>query len=353
MRRLFMQDTESPRTLGQLAVLAVGVIVSLVIVDFAVGQIMPRITIEPPFILRFQNVQGVEKLWSFDEAGIQPIVFTGSSQLHMGISPHVFNDRVEAITGQQVNSVNVSLFGSVAAIQRKLIQNLIIPNHPKLIFYGIEMRALLPAAQAAWMVDFTNRSLGYALSTSSAAERELQVWLLRHSNLFRYRDNFNEWLTAKRALNTLGYAPNTVDDLGHFKDPAIGPRDPISIKGPFVPFATNDVTNQIISDIGNECRQSGVQCILLNMPLHAMAYDYISDADEAMYKTVLNEAGLSIWDFNTEACRNVLGDESFYNLNHLNAGGATLFSQMVADVYANVFDDVPVNGDAACAVISP
>ncbi len=353
MHRLFMQDSESPRTIDKLLMLIVGIILTLIVVDFALGIILPRLTIEPPFILRLQNVQGVERLWAFEEAGIKPIVFTGSSQLHMGLSPHDFNAEVEATTGQSVNSVNLSLFGSVAAIQRNLIQNLIIPNHPQLIFYGIEMRALLPKSQAAWMVDFTNRSLGYALSSSSSIEREGMVWLLRHSNLFRYRDNLHEWLTGKRAVDQLGYAPDTVDDLGHFRDPTIYERDPISIKGPFVPFSTDDATNQIMMGIGSTCKQSGVQCILLNMPLHEMAYQYITDADEAMYNTVLKEAALPIWDFNTKDCRDALGDASFYNLNHLNAAGAVKFSQMVADVYASVFYDVPVEGDARCAVINP
>ncbi len=353
MRHLFIQDSESPRTISKLLVLILGVFICLIVIDRAFGRILPRLTIEPPFILRLQNVQGVERLWSMNAANIKPVVFTGSSEMHMGISPHVFNDQLQAKTGQVVNSVNVSIWGSVAIIQHDLIPNLLVPNHPQIVIYGVEMRALLPAAQNGIEAnDFWNKPLGYAVASPSSLERNILYWLMQNSNLFRYRDNLREWLTTKREINQIGYSETAVDDLGYFYEPGFLDRDPDVITKEFVPFTESEQTQQLMTDIGATCKQNGVQCILLNLPLHEMAYQYIKPEDAAAYQSVLKKAGLPIWDFDTEKCRSALGDNSFFNLNHLNAAGAEIFSKWVADVYAQVFFKQPVQGDATCAELN-
>lgn len=353
MRGLFIQDTESSRTIPKVLILLLGIFVCLIIADRAFGLILPRLTIEPPFILRLQNVQGVERLWNMNAANIKPVVFTGSSEMHMGISPHVFNDQLKATTGQTVDSVNVSVWGSVANIQHDLIPNLIVPNHPQVVIYGVEMRALLPAAQNGIEAnDFWNKPLGYAVASSSSLERNILYWLMQNSNIVRYRDNVREWLTTKREINQIGYSETAVDDLGYFYQDGILDRNPKVITDEFVPFSVTDQTRQLMADIGTTCNQEGVQCVLLNLPLHEMAYQYIKPEDETAYQSVLKAAGLPIWDFDTEKCRTLLGDASFYNPNHLNAAGAEIFSKWVADVYAQAFFNQPVQGDAVCAKLS-
>ncbi len=352
MHRVFIQDSEPPRTISKLLLLILVVFICLIGIDRIFGRIIPRLTIEPPFILRFQNVQGVERLWTFSEAGIKPIVFVGSSQLHMGISPHVFNDRIKLVSGKDVNSLDISLWGGLISSEHELITNLIIPHHPQVMIYGIEMQALMPRLQNGLGVqDFRNKPLGYAVSASSPLERNILLWLLQHSNLMRYRDNVREWLTGIREIDHLGYVPTMVDDLGHFIDPTISDRDPVTITAGFTPFSVTDYTRGLIVDIGSSCKQNNVQCILLNMPLHPSAYQYITPADETIYHEVLREAGLPIWDFNTKECREMLEDSSFYNLNHLNASGAERLSPMVADVYAHVFFNLPIDGNAKCATL--
>ncbi len=354
MRRSFIFSSETPRTVRKLLTLVVSVAVILLIIDWLIGRMIPYITSEPPFILRFVNVPGVEALWDFSEAGIQPIVFTGSSQTYTGISPHVFDERLKVISQQDVNSVNVSVLGSVVTVERDFIRNLIIPNHPKIILYGIEMRALKSESQDEdyYLVsDFRNKALGYAVSQRSAIGRDVLIWLLKHSNLMRYRDNFHEWFSGIRPINGGEDLLTKVDDLGFGPFSSKVGKSEANIKNQFVPFTVDQATRQKLIDIRTNCQESGVQCILLNTPLHRLAYSYITPDEEALYQSVLLEAKLPIWDFNTEACRVLLGDASFFNLNHLNANGAEKFSQMIADVYGEIFFKVPISGDATCAVV--
>ncbi len=355
MLRSFIRDSEPRRTVRKLVTLLLSVLFMLVASDWIFGRLVPYITREQPFILRYENVPGVQALWDFSEKGIKPIVFTGSSQLYTGMSPHLFIDHIKAITGQDIHAVNVSVFGSVATIQRDLIRNLIIPNHPQIIIYGIEMRALVPAAQdenSYFVSDFRNKSVGYAVSRSSALETNVLLWLLQHSTIAKYRDNIREWLTGTRLINQVETGSSPSDDLGYAPFPNTFSQNAGNITTQFLPFTATDTTQQMMIDIGNICRQNGVSCILLNMPLHQLSYQYISAAEEALYQTLLKKAGLPIWDFDTESCRNLLGDTAFYNLNHLNSNGAEIFSGLVADVYAKVFYDVDITSDARCALMT-
>ena len=352
MHPLFISSSDATRTLRKVAFTLLAVAVLLVVLDQSVGVLIRRISNEPPFILRQQNVSGVQALWRIEDQGVAPIIFTGSSQGHMAFSPHVFNDQVTVLTGQTVQSVNVSVWGSVLTIQRDLIRNLMLPAHPKAIFYGIEMRAALPEAQKGDAVkDFRNKPLGYAL-TASTAERDLLLWLLRHSNLFLYRDNLRDWLTGTRAINDVGYDMSSVDDLGYFRDPTVSIRDPASITTNFIPFTMDAPTRQILVDIKTSCDQVQTVCILLNLPLHEQSYQYISAAEEALYQDLLHGVGLPIWDFNTPACRTALGDASYYNLNHLNAAGAEKLSTWIAAVYVRTQIGQPAADASTCAVIS-
>lgn len=357
MRRLFMRDSESPRTLRQLGMLVGLILAALLLSDWLLGRILPYLTTEPPFILRPVNVAGVEALWRANEAGIQPVVFTGSSQVYTGVSPHQFDDRIKMVSGQGVQAVNVSILGAVVPIQRDLIRNLFIPNHAQVILYGIEMRAFKTESlrdDYFLLEDFRNKSLGYAVTYAAPTERAIMLWLLQHSNWARYRDNINEWLSGERAINQqINLSDGTADDRGFAPFPNTSSLNTTNISTQFIPFSVTDEARQLLSNIRSDCEQSGVPCILLNMPIHYEAYTLISEAEEAQYRQLIEAAGLPIWDFNTIACRTVLGDTAFFNVNHLNANGAGVFSRLIADVYANVFYDVPIEGDAACATIIP
>jgi hypothetical protein len=344
------------RPLRKLLMTVTLVIIILVMSDWLLGRLVPYITAEPPFILHLENVPGVEALWSITEAGFNPVVFTGSSQTYSGISPHVFNERIKAISGQDVKSVDVTISGSVIAIQRDLIRNFIIPNKPQAVFYALEMRALRTDSQDEKeniaVSDFRNEALGYAISQPSEIIRDGLIGLLKHSNWIRYRDNLHEWVTGTRGINQGQYFQITIDDLGYVSSNSPFKPNPDIIQTQFIPFAASDVVQQALQDIGQNCRQTGTTCILLNMPIHEDAYQYITTQEETVYKGLIKEANLPIWDFNTSECRLIFGDDAFLDLNHLNATGAKQFTEMIADVYAKTFL-ASVSSNTICGTISP
>lgn len=203
-----------------------------------------------------------------------------------------------------------------------------------------------------WEALFHESALGYALNLPPGLEQTVQLWLMRHSTLVRYRYNVRDWLTGLRAKDNLTQVP---DDLG-FTAIVQNYRKDTSNLSEFIPFVPRQELSAEVTTIGLDCQQHSIRCIVVNMPLHPDIYDYITPQDEARYRALLSQATrqghLYLWDFNTPACRNQLvALNAFFDINHLNKQGAALFSQALAVVYVRevLHQSVVSNVDAGLA----
>jgi len=119
---------------------------------------------------------------------------------------------------------------------------------------------------------------------------------------------------------------------------------------------------EALQDTLAACQHSATRCILVNMPLHPGAYQVIPVQDEAAYRGLLagvaGITGITIWDINTPACRAYLGEDSFFDLGHLNVLGAERFTTILAQLYSRRIAQraswyLWVDSAADCAQISP
>lgn len=336
MSRLFISGSKSPGTLRPL-LLTLGISTLLLfLLDQSAAPIMIRLFGPPANLFgEDHNLPGVETLWQIQDTGLHPIVFTGSSEMQLGISPHLFDNQMQALTGVSTLSVNVSFVGASPIITRDVMKSLILPAKPPVVIYGIEMRALHETARQ-WITLLANAPMGFALSLQPGIEQETIFWLGRHSAFFRYRDNVRNWLNG----GATGNAVLVSDDRGFIEVQGQGNFVAATgiFRGQVTPFQTDDDMRRAFDEIGSLCRQSEIKCIVVNMPLHRLAYNYFTPADESAYRKLLlsmtMDNKLPLWDFDTAICRSYLGDESFYDLNHLNGVGATKLTQAMANLYA-------------------
>src|SRR5437762_2336405 len=133
MRHLFIPASNTPRTLKHLLITLIALAITIILTDRLFSAVIPRITTEPPYITRFQNVNGIQSFWKFLDEGIKPVVFTGSSTLHVALSPHLFDEQVKKITGQSLSSVNMSFWSSIVVISRDVIEKFLLPSRVKVI----------------------------------------------------------------------------------------------------------------------------------------------------------------------------------------------------------------------------
>lgn len=131
MRPLFTSNSDAPRSLKRVALAVLMAVAALVLCDGISSLVIHWITREPPELLPIvTDTVGIDALWRFKDAGLSPVVFTGSSQTTFGISPHTFEDTTATLIGQVVPSVNIGIPTSDTIMLGQLIRSLIIPQAP-------------------------------------------------------------------------------------------------------------------------------------------------------------------------------------------------------------------------------
>ena len=250
--------------------------------------------------------------------------------------PIVFEQRVKSLSDQEVNAVNLSVLGATTTISHDIFRSLLVPHQVHTIFYGIEMRALRSGEDAThWMQTFHDAPLGYTLPRQPGLEQSVLLWLMEHSTLVQYRTNIRDWLSGQFPVDD---PLSMIDIRGKWLLDGIHSRDSQVIRDQFVPFQTDNDLKSGLEAIFSICQQPEMRCFILNMPLHEAAHQYIPPQDMSAYKNLLltlaSRAHLQVWDFDTAACFESLGDSAFFDLNHLNNSGAQKFTEWLAALYA-------------------
>jgi hypothetical protein len=292
---------------------------------------------------------GIDQFWKLLDAGITPIVFSGSSTLLTALSPHTFDEQVAVRSNSAVTSVNISLVGSRPLLSSVLSKNVIFPEHPSIFFYGIELRALNDDTDDSIRLA---SPLGYSLAQESALSRTLLLLLLRRSGFIRYRNFIQGWLATGQLP---GYSPTT-DDPGFISLTGM-------LKGREYEYATqrwpfpkaSSLQHEALKQMAIECRQQQVPCIFIGMPMSAESYKHILPQDSENYreelKLIVKDTQIPIWNFDTPECRDLFDSTLFMDTVHLNNNGASVFSSMMATLYVERIEQHPTDNNAGTSCV--
>ncbi|MEP7289646.1 MAG: hypothetical protein ABI947_28175 [Chloroflexota bacterium] len=349
-----MSGSNRPVTVWRLLLTLLCLAIVLVVCDPIVGLLARRFYPEPPYILLdLPSFYGLDRFWQMTDAGQKPIVFTGSSMVFHGVSPHVFDSSIATLTGKSVVSVDVGVTGQTSDIARDLVQNIFIPKGASAIFYTTEMRAY---AARITLASYQRSPLGYIMQFEPGLRKTLGLWLLQHSALARYHNNIHDLLTGARPIEYgVGYY-NVLDDRGHasawdVQDATLS----MPIPNDFTPLKIEAPYQAALTEIATACQQSNTPCIVVNMPLHRTLYQVIPTTELAQFRTMILESlgkgKAAFWDFNTDSCIAWLGDKSFLDRDHLNEPGAKKFTYLLAVLYAHQFmgQPIPAESPVDCA----
>jgi hypothetical protein len=329
---------------------------ALVVCDPLVGA-WAKANLDEPALLTndFPSTWGLDLFWRLTSSGQQPIVFTGSSTVYTGVSPHIFDDKVKELTGTSSFSLIVGASGEIASWARDLIKNIFIPRHASVIFYATEMRAYAERnSDASWQ----QSSLGYNMQFPPGLRKEIALWLLEHSALIQYRDNFHDLIMGKRTVRGQFGNYNFLDDRGY--SASYGqhdPNEPMNVPNDWTPLMIEPAQQSALAEIAQLCKASNTPCIFVIMPVDDSLFKVIPEAERQQFQrfvkdqTIQNQGKTFIWDFNTEACITALGERPFIDRDHLNVAGAAKLSTMLAILYAHEFygQAIPPNSNVECA----
>jgi len=280
----------------------------------------------------------LERLDRFASEGPVDCVFLGSSLVLRGIDPAIFGEAYAEQTGSDgMRCFNLGIQGISASAASIVAEYVVDAYHPRLLIFGVSPRAFGQS-----MLD---RSLTSDILGASAWARQVQGdlnvegWLYRHSDLYRYRWIVLDWLDLHesheiemrreqeaRTATGDGFLPRT----GVLALPRTA-KEVARVTLLFEDYRLAPEEIRVLEDFARLDANTSTAVLLLEMPLHPDTIsEYMGeDVYESFNATIRAHAGsMPYW---TTTGLNLIPDKGFVDSNHLNPSGSALFSRWLGE----------------------
>jgi hypothetical protein len=336
LERSFTSSSRLASPLRKLAVTLSLICMGLVVVDQSIEFVFNRVLQVAPAILPnsiTQSQVGVERFWKLLDSGSFPIVFSGSSMMGSALSPQIFDEQVAAQSDSVPNAVNISIAGSRPHLMVNFSKEIILPNHPRLFFYGIEVRALNIDDEPTIPID---SPLGFSLEQDSAFTRAVSLMLARRSGIVRYRNAIHDLVTTGQINNYLSMS-NAPGFLASAQQQILRGEDYIYARSQLLFHKPSTVQHTALKEMSLDCRSYNVPCMFIGMPINPEIYKMISPEEWDTYHSellaIVRDTQIPIWNFDTPTCRVIFDKTRFTNFTHMNLDGVNIFSSIMASLY--------------------
>ena len=263
------------------------------------------------------------------------VFFLGSSIVGNSIYPPEINDIVKR-SYPNITVYNLVVNGDIP-IERALEIQKIIDAKPSLIIYGI-----------------TYRSVSDHINNARFFEKSKLIYPrldIREDCLWLYNDNEKTFFAPINDFEKKTYLRSAIEYrfsgnhnlINYSFDPRGGEQirklafkdetqiikevnDPNSVWRPVVTNESTRYKDALIYNV-NTLQDAGIPVIILNMPLHPMLSEKITDESRANFYDLLNETGAMWYDLERD-----YGDEFFVDDHHASFDGALKFAPRMADL---------------------
>ena len=285
-----------------------------------------------------QDNKGIINLYDFYDQKVgeyeNAVFFIGSSIVRDSIYSYEINNLVKK-KYPNITAYNLGLSGSLP-IDRTLEIQKIIDSKPSLVIFGITYRSVNDAIDYARFFEITK------LVHSRLDIRDDSFWLFTESET-KYFAPISDLEKKKYLVSAIEYKCSPVhQSINYSSDPVSGQKylwhvsipkntlaEWVNKNGNFRPVITNESTRYKDALIYNvkTLQDAGIPVIILNMPLHPLLSERITDESRANFYDLLNETGAEWYDFE----RDYDGD-CFRDGVHANFDGALKFAPRMADL---------------------
>ena len=263
------------------------------------------------------------------------VFFFGSSLVKNFVYPVEIN-RLVKINYPNITSYNLAIGGEIP-IERTLEIQKIIDAKPSLVIFGVTYRSVNDVIDNARLFDRTKPVY------SRLNIRDDSLWLYTDDEML-YFTPLSDFEKKKYLFSALEYKISEKTSTGSFDPfrknlrPVQGIVETISKDKAiawvnknryFRPDVTKEQTRYKDALIYNvkTLQNAGIPVIIINMPLHPLLSDRITDESRVNFYELLNETGADWYDFE----RNYDGDY-FVDGVHANFDGALKFAPRMADL---------------------
>lgn len=256
------------------------------------------------------------------------IVISGSSRALNHYDPRI----IQEITG--FSSFNIGRNGSQTDMQVAILKTYLQHNKvPKLVIHNLDSFSFVITREIydpAQYLPYLNEKPIYA----AVAKITPHAWKWRRLPLYGYavEDMRFTWLLGLRQLmglhpkddQFLGYQPRYTAWSGDFEE--FRRSNPSGVRFEIEADGVRD-----LEEIAIVCRRHHIPLLLVYSPVYFEMREIEANRNEitAKFQEVANSYSVPIWDYSeSPICRD---RAHFYNSQHLNAGGAALFSRDLAE----------------------
>ena len=270
------------------------------------------------------------------------IFFLGDSCIGNAIFPEEINDILNKSGHSNVTVYNLEI-SSDTPLQRALSIPEIINLKPSCVVYGVTYRSITSiqyAGDTVWNSDnaglIGNRVTLTPNLKSLLSDEEIED--LQEGNNPMFKKRFLSSAVSNKLNNkNTGYRDYEIDPY-RGKDARIN-MDPGSLeaiikdvnnpKHNFRPVITNESTRHKDALLYNvrELENAGIHVVLINMPLHPLCSEKITDESRKNFFDLLNQTEANWYDYEY-----ALDGEYFRDTHHMSYYGAHLFAPLMADL---------------------
>lgn len=264
----------------------------------------------------------------FDGKVNADILITGSSRALV----HYDAPLIEKTTG--IKTYNIGLNGSQTDMQLAFLKAYLNHNSkPKLVIHNLDMHSFRLTRDPFNLVQFVPY-LDEPAIYSSIRRYYPEVWKAKYLPIYGYviEDMRFVWLQGLLRLagrnpredRFQGFAPRDQvwnADFGRFKE-----NNPTGVRLEIEPAGIQCVTELI-----ELCRSQNIDLLFVFSPDYYEVHELELNRDEVFnqFHSVADKFGVQVWDYSNSPIAK--DHTNFYNSQHLNAQGATLFSQDLAE----------------------
>ncbi|MCZ0860060.1 hypothetical protein O0S10_02300 [Methanocorpusculum sp. MG] len=294
---------------------------------------------EPVIDEYLNETKGIIHLYDFYDLNIgedqTAVYFIGSSIIGASIYPPYINQN---LSNNDYNITTYNLYISSDTPRRRSIelQN-IIASAPSLIIYGVTYRSVTDRAE------WPDEQIVLVHSRLKILNDSLQLYSQKERNDLKIKPTI--YYKKKFIPNAVSYTPVVHDPTFDYlndpnglisrryydttKKPEQILKEANNPKDPWRPIVTNESTRYKQALIYNvqTLQNAGIPVVLINMPLHPLTSEKITDESRQNFYDLLNETGAKWYDMEF-GC----GDECFIDSHHMTFYGATQFAPRMAEL---------------------
>lgn len=267
-----------------------------------------------------------------EEQGSVDCIFLGASMVHNAVDPVVFAQAYRQQTGESIRCYNFGM-GSLTASEAGILADLLIQQaHPRLLIYGTTARDY--SEHFGDLAEHTIANLPW--TQAALGHFSVAGWLSHNSYAYRY------YLTLFTYLRTPGGWKERQRELERFTDYGFEPVpysgeglpqvDPGGLPEKFETLKEFEISEEDFEGLQQfvALKQDGYQIVLVEMPV-PRTYWVLFGGEQNYRSRFLDkvgsyarETGTPWWEVNT---LNLIPDDGWADLDHLNEKGALVFSE--------------------------